>query len=120
MPFASFVWQNRAKLFDVVTPEDVKAPTDESLVRPNRPALFERATPEDATIEAIKMLTRLYQVTPGDEALEALLELGFSSGQDIAAFSEEVFIRTLRRQVSVTERSATRLPQSSTGQHCHL
>ena len=65
------------------------------LLRKNGDALFdgvpqsERAT----TGNALKLLQRLYQVTPSDHALGVLLSLGIRSASDVAALRLEDFLR---------------------------
>lgn len=43
--------------------------------------------------EGLKRLHRLYQLTPSDESLKALLGLGFSSSHDVVAFDLEEFLK---------------------------
>ncbi|MCK4539009.1 MAG: hypothetical protein KAV42_09470, partial [Candidatus Krumholzibacteria bacterium] len=51
-------------------------------------------TPEriKAVGQSIKKLQRLYQITPSNEALNVILELGFTSAHDVVAFSKDEFI----------------------------
>src|SRR5262249_38787026 len=44
------------------------------------------------TIESVKTLQRLYQVTPTDEALKVLAREGFASANDVVAFPYDVFL----------------------------
>jgi peptidoglycan hydrolase-like protein with peptidoglycan-binding domain len=47
--------------------------------------------PDLPTISSVKALHRLYQVTPSDGSLGALLKAGFTSARDITAHSQEEF-----------------------------
>ncbi|MCI0721217.1 MAG: peptidoglycan-binding protein [Acidobacteria bacterium] len=53
------------------------------------------STLDDAKMEAtqsLKKLQRLYQVTPSDEALKVVLDLGFNSAYDVTAFTYDGFL----------------------------
>ena len=47
--------------------------------------------PDGATISSVKTLHRLYQITPSDGSLGALLKAGFTSARDITAYTQEDF-----------------------------
>jgi len=44
------------------------------------------------TIDGMKILQRVYQMTPSNESMQAVLDLGFTSAHDITAFPQEVFL----------------------------
>ncbi len=76
--------------------------------------LFGGMTPQRAAAasEGIKTLQRLYQITPSDEALKALLDNEFTSAHDVTAMSYEKFMRRYAdkfpslRQAELTYRRA--------------
>lgn len=49
-------------------------------------------TVDEATIQAAKLMHRLYQISPSDEALELVSRKGLTSAQDILAYSYEGFL----------------------------
>lgn len=55
--------------------------------------LFENIPPEhtEATIQHVRRLHRLYQITPSDESLKVLDEQGFSSADEVVQLSVEEF-----------------------------
>ena len=55
--------------------------------------LFQDIDPEhtEATIQHVRRLHRLYQITPSDESLKVLDELGFSSADEVVQLSVEEF-----------------------------
>ena len=66
-----------------------------AFVQKNKKKLFRRNITEQkikATENSVKKLQRLYQITPSNEALKAILKLGFNSAQDVVAFSRDEFI----------------------------
>lgn len=66
-----------------------------AFIENNRDGLFPRNTPKaeiEAATRGVKWLQRTYQVTPTDEALKVVLELGFTSARDILAFPYDVFL----------------------------
>src|SRR5207245_1727866 len=70
VPIEKFVRENEAKLFQGISVADKKATNDN-----------------------VKLLQRLYQITPTDEALKILLDLGFTSASDVSAFTYGAFMR---------------------------
>jgi peptidoglycan hydrolase-like protein with peptidoglycan-binding domain len=68
-PLNAFVKQNQANLFQGIAPADVAA-----------------------TTESVKTLHRLYQITPGNESLQALLKLGITSAYDLASLDAPDFL----------------------------
>ncbi len=68
----------------------------------NDATLFEGITNEQksATIESMKLVHRVHQVTPNDEAMQVLLELGHKSAQDIAMVPKEYFLERFQRAYS--------------------
>jgi peptidoglycan hydrolase-like protein with peptidoglycan-binding domain len=52
---------------------------------------IESSQVQNAT-EGIKLLQRLYQITPTDESLKVLMSQGFTSAQDVVAFPYETFL----------------------------
>jgi len=60
----------------------------------NKDILFAGVKTEDAdsVIEHIKRLHRLYQITPSDESLKALLESGLTSAHDVTRVPYEAFL----------------------------
>jgi hypothetical protein len=67
----------------------------EQFVCKNKKALLEGLKTEEAeeVIEDIKRLQRLYQITPSDESLKALLESGLKSAHDVARVPYDAFLR---------------------------
>jgi len=65
-----------------------------AFIKQNRDTLLGEIAPDqhNDTIESIKTLQRLYQITPTDEALKVLAKEGFTSANDIVAFPYEVFV----------------------------
>ena len=63
-------------------------------LRENKAKILPRLSPanETAVVAALERLARLYQVSPGDEALKVLLDLGFSSAYELAEFGEDEFV----------------------------
>jgi hypothetical protein len=49
------------------------------------------AVPDATTISSVKTLHRLYQLTPSNGSLQAVLQAGFSSAYDITAYTQEEF-----------------------------
>jgi hypothetical protein len=47
---------------------------------------------DDPSVQSLKILHRLYQVTPSTESLQAALQLGFKSASDIASHSKADFM----------------------------
>ncbi|MBK9316765.1 MAG: hypothetical protein IPM55_21345 [Acidobacteria bacterium] len=75
-----------------------RIPVD-AFVKKHEDKIFKEIQPastlDDAKLEAtqsVKKLQRLYQVTPSDEALKVVLDLGFSSAYDITAFTYDGFL----------------------------
>ena len=63
-------------------------------VAANEASLFERnASREtvDAAKRGVRKLARLYQITPTDESLKSLLDLGINSAQDVVAMTPKQF-----------------------------
>jgi hypothetical protein len=60
----------------------------------NKDSLFAGMKPEeaDSIIEILKRLHRLYQITPSDESLKALLESGLTSAHDLTRVPYEAFV----------------------------
>src|SRR5260370_6182347 len=71
-----------------------RMPVDK-FVRENHGTLFSTDTPREkveGTTEGVKKLQRLYQITPSNESLKALLDLGFSSAHEVTALSYDDFV----------------------------
>jgi len=49
------------------------------------------AVPDATTISSVKTLHRLYQLTPSNGSLQAVLKAGFASAHDITAYTQEEF-----------------------------
>ena len=49
------------------------------------------AAPDATTISSVKTLHRLYQLTPSNGSLQAVLQAGFASAHDITAYTQEEF-----------------------------
>lgn len=47
----------------------------------------------DEAVETVKTLHRVYQITPGNEAMTVLLELGLTSAYDVTALSYDAFVK---------------------------
>jgi hypothetical protein len=64
-----------------------------AFIRDNR-AVFNGINAEQVedTTESIKLLQRLYQITPTNESLKVLMAQGFTSAQDVVAFPYEKFV----------------------------
>lgn len=73
----------------------------ETFAKANEPDLFSEITSDPEKIKSIKKgvkkLQRLYQITPSNEALKILLDLGFESAHDVVAFSEDDFVAAFGR-----------------------
>jgi hypothetical protein len=54
----------------------------------------------DATADAVKTLHRLYQISPSDQAMDKLAQLGFRSARDVVEFSQNVFLDRYGQQFS--------------------
>ena len=68
-----------------------------AFVQKNKKKLFRRNITEQkikATENSVKKLQRLYQITPSNEALKAVLELGFNSAHDVVTFSKDEFMNS--------------------------
>ena len=57
----------------------------------NRVELMEGV--DETDLEGVKVLKRMYQITPDDDTLKVCLDLGFQSAQDIISYEEEEFLR---------------------------
>lgn len=70
-----------------------RVPVD-SFIRHNLKRLFPNAPKNKikATTKSVKKLQRLYQITPSNEALKTMLDLGFTSAYDVVGFSKEKFL----------------------------
>jgi Neuraminidase-like domain/Salmonella virulence plasmid 28.1kDa A protein len=67
----------------------------DAFVRQNKEAVL-AGIPSDqvaSTLESVKRIHRLYQITPSDASLKVLSELGFKSAHDVTAFTENEFLR---------------------------
>ncbi len=66
----------------------------DSFVSANKNALFPGATQDqiNATVQNVKTLQRLYQITPTNESLKVMLDQGFTSAHDVVAFSQGDFV----------------------------
>ncbi len=66
----------------------------ESFIEQHRESLFAgmEASEQMAAETGAKLLTRVYQMTPSDKAMTALLELGFTSAQQVTALPRREFI----------------------------
>lgn len=71
-----------------------RTPVD-AFIEQHKDQVFKGIT-DPAVIESVKKttktLTRLYQITPSDESFKALNKLGFTSAQDVLAFSYDSFL----------------------------
>jgi hypothetical protein len=56
------------------------------------PGIFDGVGDTEQVKSALKTVQRLYQLTPSDEAMTALLHNGFTSAHDIASMSEAKFV----------------------------
>ncbi|MGA2704759.1 MAG: neuraminidase-like domain-containing protein [Isosphaeraceae bacterium] len=66
----------------------------DAVVAHNQTALFTgiKAEDADAVVKHVKMLHRLYQITPSDESLKSLHDIGLTSAHDIATLPHETFL----------------------------
>lgn len=71
-----------------------------AFIATHRVALLQGIAPAqvEVTLENVKKMQRLYQITPSDEALSVALELGFASANEVAAFAMEVFLERFGRR----------------------
>ena len=46
----------------------------------------------DPRVELAKSIARIYQITPGDDAMKTLLQAGFRSAQDVVAVGYDTFV----------------------------
>jgi hypothetical protein len=53
---------------------------------------------DNATIQQIKMLQRVYQITPTNEAMSVLMELGLTSAYNVINYSEEDFSKLYKKK----------------------
>jgi peptidoglycan hydrolase-like protein with peptidoglycan-binding domain len=51
------------------------------------------AADKQRTVDSLKRLQRLYQITPSNEALKVLLDLGFNSAHDVTKYPIDEFLR---------------------------
>jgi len=70
-PMNAFLKQHEDKLFQGIFPDEDKV---------------------KAATQRVKTLQRLYQITPSDESLKTVFELGFTSAYDVTAFPPDVFL----------------------------
>lgn len=65
-----------------------------TFIEQNREAVFKGIAESDigTTTAKVERLQRLYQITPSDEALKAVMELGFESAHDVTAYSHASFV----------------------------
>lgn len=83
----------------------------EKFVRDNRGTLFNASTPEveiKSTTQGIKKLHRLYQITPDDETLIVLSNLGFTSAHDIESIPYDVFLDRFGDKFDSKDKSRSR------------
>ncbi|QHT61334.1 hypothetical protein GXP70_16130 [Paenibacillus lycopersici] len=66
----------------------------EQFLRHHGESLFDGFTDTDKRLaeEGVKLLTRAYQMTPSDDAMTILLDLGFTSARQVAAIPKAAFI----------------------------
>src|SRR5581483_7774340 len=66
----------------------------DSFVSANKNALFPAATQDqiNTTVQNVKTVQRLYQITPTNESLKIMLDQGFTSAHDVVAFSQGDFV----------------------------
>ncbi|GLV54300.1 hypothetical protein KDH_11480 [Dictyobacter sp. S3.2.2.5] len=66
----------------------------DSFVGANQNAVFSGAAQAqiDSTVQSVKTLQRLYQITPTNESLKVMFDHGFTSAHDVVAFSPDDFI----------------------------
>ncbi len=66
----------------------------DAFVAHNQTALFTgiKAEDADAVVNHVKMLNRLHQITPSDESLKSLHDIGLTSAHDIATLPHETFL----------------------------
>ena len=74
----------------------------------------------ELTMQGVRRLDRLYQITPGDESLKVLSDIGFDSAYDVAAFTEDEFVGAIRGPLLVPGRGEAHCSQSPTGHHGRL
>lgn len=66
----------------------------DTFVAANETALFNGASVEQksSAVEGVKLLNRIHQVTPNDESMQVLFELGHKSAQDVLMVAKEDFL----------------------------
>ncbi|MBX3255085.1 MAG: hypothetical protein KF862_13160 [Chitinophagaceae bacterium] len=76
----------------------------DTFVKKNEATLFNGGASGQKTsvIEGVKMLSRVHQITPNDEAMQTILALGHSSAQDIVAVPREDFINRFATKYAAT------------------
>jgi Neuraminidase-like domain/Salmonella virulence plasmid 28.1kDa A protein len=82
-----------------------RVPID-AFVENNKEHLIPSNTPDEkikAAKENIKKLQRLYQITPSNKSLNILLEQGFTSANDVVAFTKEDFLSSFGHLFSSLE-----------------
>jgi hypothetical protein len=67
----------------------------DSFISTHKAQIFPGATPEQiaATTQQVKTLQRLYQITPTNDSLKIMLQVGFTSAYDVVAHPYDDFIR---------------------------
>jgi hypothetical protein len=70
VPMDTFIDQNKDRIFQGIASDQV-----------------------EATTQRAKLLYRLHQITPSNEALKTALDLGFTSAHDVVAVSSKVFLK---------------------------
>lgn len=68
---------------------------------------------KQATLATLKRLARLYQITPSDQALIELHDLGFQSAQDVIAFPLDLFVKKFSQQPTKSLLPAGHLAQEA-------
>lgn len=71
-----------------------RTPID-NFISANHEKVFPNETPDQVatTTQGVKMLHRLYQITPTNEALKVMLDQGFTSAHDVVTYTPDHFIK---------------------------
>lgn len=72
----------------------------DSFTKANHDVLFNGMTDEQRseTVKGMKLLQRIHQTTPNDEAMQVVLDLGYKYAQEIAELPQEYFVTRFERR----------------------
>jgi peptidoglycan hydrolase-like protein with peptidoglycan-binding domain len=72
----------------------------DSFVSTNKQTVFQATTVEQqaSTVDGLKLVQRIYQVSPNDESMQILFDMGFSSASDVVRISRGNFMDTFQKK----------------------